>query len=479
MLQGFEFAGVHSSAFFDVLKIRRAMMPTLSHRTIQVDGRPGAYDVGVDEGMAKFDVDVLLTSADTYDLQEHIRLINDWLYTDDLAVLRFDHEPDKYYNARLTDGTELDSLGSAAFVTLSFVAPDPYARGATQTQTLASEGTSIVYNGGNAEAFPILRATANKSITSLALIKNDKYVALGTPEDVELPAVPAEETLLNDGLESTNGWSTTSYTDGGSGTGTMLSNGQGFIVDDYGTGSGWHGPARVKALSSTAKDFRVTANFTVRSSSPDQVGRVELYVLDANGSILGKIAMKDATPSEEKNQGEIRVGNLTSGRYLMKGDRKGAKYAWNDMNNGQLWIERRGNKWRGYFGKRMANGKFNAQQTTNWYTDKNGTWSANAAQVVLHIAAYADKPTPVLAFGHVSVKRYNDTTPAEIPIMAEAGDVLEIDFDRQVVYKNDVEYMEWYDPLSDFFALAPGENTIKHAPADDVTCEIEYEERWR
>lgn len=476
---GFTFNGVHSSAFFDVLKIRKPMMSTLSHRYIQVDGRPGAYDAGVDEAMAQFEVDVLLTANDVFDLQTHIRAINDWLYTKDLAEFRLDQEPDKFYRARLTDGTDLESLGSAAFVTLTFVAPDPYARGDAKTVALNTSGDTTLTNGGNAPAFPILRATVNAPITSLALIKGEDYVALGTPKDVELPVIPAEETLLNDGLESTNGWSTTNYTDGGSGTGVMLSNGSGFIVDDYGTGTKWHGPARVKALSSTAKDFRVTANFTVRSSSPDQVGRVELYVLDANGSILGKIAMKDATPSEEKNQGEIRVGNLASGKYLMSGDRKGAKYAWNDMNNGQLWIERRGNKWRGYFGKRMANGKFNAQQTTPWYTDKNGTWAANAAQVVLHIAAYADKPTPVLAFGHVSVKRYNDTTPLEIPIMAEAGDTIEINFDKRAIYINDEDSMEWLDPLSDFFALDPGDNTLRHAPANDVTCEIDYEERWR
>ena len=86
---GFEFDGVHSSAFFDVLKIRKSMMPALSHRTISVPGRPGAYDVGVDEGMAEFEVDVLLAEKSVYDLHAHIRTINDWLYTEGLGEVTF------------------------------------------------------------------------------------------------------------------------------------------------------------------------------------------------------------------------------------------------------------------------------------------------------------------------------------------------------------------------------------------------------
>ena len=33
----------------------------------------------------------------------------------------------------------------------------------------------------------------------------------------------------------------------------------------------------------------------------------------------------------------------------------------------------------------------------------------------------------VMTFTHVSVKRYNDVTPLEIPIIAEAGDEIEVD----------------------------------------------------
>lgn len=462
-----------------VTDIRTDSAANKAQKLVTISGLPGAVDDGFDEDVKPFDVDVVISATSTFSLQDIRDQINAWLRTKGLASFKTGREPNRVYEARHVGKIEWHPIGNALLTTtISFVAPYPRSIDGEFLGELSKTGTTVVYNNGNAETYPIMKVNVNAPITSLAFIKENEYVALGFPEDVELPTVPAEEYMIRDGLESTNGWSSTNYIDGGTVTGAFRSTGFGFVVDDYGEGSNWHGPAIIKSFSQPAIDFSAQATFNLRCTNRNQVGRIEMYILDTTNSIIGKIAMKDVTPNEEKNMGEIRVGNIQSGKYLMSGDRKGSKYAWNDMD-GLMRIERRNNKWRGYFGQKGSNGKYYAQQTTPWYEDKNGVWSDDAAKIVFHIAANGSHPPPAyIYFGELTVKRYNDVTPLEIPIIADAGDELEIDFAKKKIYKNGEEDMSLYDPVSLFFELEPGENTILHTPANAVDVDISFPERW-
>lgn len=462
-----------------VTDIRTDAAANKAHNTVQIKGLPGAVDVGIDEDMKLFDIDVVVSITSSLSLQDIKDRINAWLRTKGLARFRTGREPGRIYEVRHIGKLEWNPVGNALLkTTISFVAPYPRSTGSERFESLSATGTTVIYNNGNAATSPVMKVNVKAPITSLSFIKNNEYVSLGYPENVEFESVPAEEYALRDGLESTEGWSTTSYIDGGTVTGAFRSSGTGFVVDDYGTGTGWHGPAISKALDIPTEDFRAQTSINLRCTSPDQVGRIEMYVLDANNAIIGKVAMKDITPNEEKNMGEIRVGNIQHGTYLMSGERKGAKYAWNDFN-GVMRIERRNGRWRGYFGQQVSSGKFEAQQTTDWFDNTDTRFDGDAAKIVFHIAQNGTHPTPsYIYFGELTVKRYNDVTTTEIPVIADVGDVIEIDFNDNMIYKNGEEDMTLHDPLSQYFDLEPGENTILHTPANAVDVEVSYVERW-
>jgi predicted phage tail component-like protein len=473
-----EFNQVHSNAFpLLVLDIRTTSSAPKNSKIITVPGLAGGHDDGIEEDPKGFEVDVCIAATESLNLQDIRDLINSWLYTKELADFRTGREPNRIYEARHIGAIEWNPTGNAFLIaTISFLAPNPRSRSYSQTTlAMSATGTTVINNPGNAEAYPIFKATVNAPITSLAFIKENKYIAIGFPDNIELPTIPREEYVLRDGLESTQGWSTTNYIDGGTVTGAFQSSGQGFVVSDYGEGTEWHGPAIVKALDATAQDFRAEINFSLRSSNRDQIGRLEMYVLDTTDSIIAKIAMKDVLKNEEKNMGEIRVGNKVTGTYLMSGERTGAKYAWNDID-GKMWIERKGTQWVGHIGKREPNGTYSARQTVRLETE---LFSDEAAKIVFHAAQYGtNPPVQFTTFGELFVKKFNPVTEFEIPIIADAGDEIVIYNDPFKILKNGELYMQDYDPVSEIFKLSPGENVIMHTPANAVDAEVTFEERF-
>ncbi|WP_169312818.1 distal tail protein Dit [Thermaerobacter marianensis] len=458
-----------------VTDVRRSILPPVTARTLDTPGRPGVYYQGFDYGAREIQVDIILAESTLESLRSRVRNLAAWLRPDDTPrPLVFDDEPELTWYAVLSGDTNLEEIVTVGRGTLTFLCPEPYAIGPERVLTIADGAT--VTAQGTADTYPIIRATVQRDITFLSIGTVDRYVLLGTPSEVEQASVPPYERIMSDELTTTEGWVDGLDADGGLVAGTMTSNGNEFVVADYGIGSGWHGPALQKGLPELVQDFRVTM-WVQAINGKAEVGRVEAYLLDQTGAIIGKIGLADKYAGRDEMWGIARAGNLANGTYIINeyGDRRGV---WNDFY-GVLRIGRVGNTWEAYIAKYdPVKRVYHTRRLRRW-TDTKGRWTAPLARVQLHAGAYGENPPMSVRILSVTVERVNKLQLSDVPIIAGPGDEIEIDCERFAVRLNGEHALELLDPSSQFFVLRPGEPvTFDVSPPGAATVELRYRERW-
>ncbi|OPX86830.1 MAG: Phage tail protein [Pelotomaculum sp. PtaB.Bin104] len=132
----FTFNGISSTNYLIENNVHHSILPPLAHRSLFVPGRVGVYDFGVYVGSREIAVDVTVTGNSQAELRTKVRSIASWLYTENLAPLVFSDEPDKTYYARVSGNTDLEQIAAVSQGTITFVCPDPFAEGASYSQTL-------------------------------------------------------------------------------------------------------------------------------------------------------------------------------------------------------------------------------------------------------------------------------------------------------------------------------------------------------
>lgn len=477
---GFTYNGTHSDVMGVVVTgIRRDLLPPIAARTITVPGRPGAYWQGYDYDIRQFEVEVFVRGASLADLRAKVRGIADWLNAHGgPKPLVFDDEPDKQYYAVLSNETALEQILWYGRGTLTFLCPDPHAYSTTEKTYIidVGEGEKTITNDGTAAAYPVIRAYVQRPTTFLSVATADRQILLGKPDSVETAPVERETRILYDQLTSTTGWVDGTTVDGGVVAGSFYSDGADLRVQSYGTGSQWHGPSLKKSLSEALTDFRLTVWTTLKNRS-GKVGRAEVYLLDQNGAVIGKMALVDRLASVDDVWAEVRAGSLSNGVYFVNthGVQTGV---WNDFY-GVLQVERVGNVWRAFIGMfDTAKQRYHTRWTAQ-YVDVNNQFAAQLAQVQLHAATY-DTFTPCdVIFHAVVVDRINTMQETQISYIATAGDVLEIDCERAVIRKNGMVDLSLLDVASRFPRLEPKTGTtFGVAPEDAAIVEITFRERW-
>ncbi|MFO7326484.1 MAG: phage tail family protein, partial [Pseudomonadota bacterium] len=409
--------GIHSSnkGIYRVTDIRRSILPPITSRLLTVPSRAGAYYQGHEYGVRQIEVDIVLKEDTPAGLRERVRALAAWLKPGgEPKDLVFDDEPNLTWRAVLSGDTDLEEIATIGRGTLTFLCPDPVALGDEHVLSLGAGGEAVVTAGGTAPAWPVIKATVQQAITYLAVATPDKYVLLGRPESVEETKVPKEEVVRDDGLGSTVGWATGTQVDGMV-AGTMVSTGSSFEVQSYGSGSGWHGPALKTSLPDLLQDFRVTVWLQL-TNSKQSVGRAELYLLDANNAIIGKIALKDTHAGVQDMWGEARAGALSGGYYFVPpthGDKAGV---WNNFS-GLFRIGRISNRWHAYFAMIDSKGRHHTRLYQEWY-DAKGQYAAPLAQVQLHAGAYGTYQPMTVRFDRVLVERINTIVAGQVPYIA-------------------------------------------------------------
>ena len=460
---------------------------------MQVRGKKGQffYDQQLGQRILKANI---IIKAEANKVMEYSRDLAAWLYNPQPVPLIVADEPDKYYLVVPDGETSISEIVSEGMGTISYLCTEPFAFSvdeSTHTFKPAANTPTYLNVGGTAEAYPEIEITLTKDAESLAVVADNGYVLIGEPADVDKAPVNRTPKRLNDGMTTLTGWQAASYVDRGTIAGTFSPSGTTGVEQtskNYGTGTEWHGAALKKSLSATAQNFEAGIWFSHNSTARNQTGRVELYLLDANGVHMGKVSLEDFSVLHEYPTFKARAGQAVDGHAIVPGYRgstdtnKKTKAEVSTFSNffGRMYLRRNGNKWTAQIGIwDVAKKKFKSTYTKTWIDTKN-TINKPLAAVQIHVGKWGASSIPATDRLHISqvyVTEIVELSTAQTPIIAEAGDVLTIDCGKSILYKNGEEFYRGLQPGSTFFSLQPGVNGIA-VTEEGTDVKVSYREGW-
>jgi predicted phage tail component-like protein len=474
--------GVDIPSFVKVNKVKFSVLPPIENNLLKVRGKAGLYNLGQDVGKRTISAEITIIADQINGVMSASRELAEWLYHKEPVKLEIADEPDKYYLVLPDGNTEIDEIVNIGKGELTFVCTEPFAFGTTHEITFTPTSEDEVYYidvQGTAEAYPQIELTVTEDVASMAVVTDDGVVMFGEEAQVTETKVDKFPVRLWDEMTDPATWTTALNVDGGVIAGSFSSNGYQFqqANNDFGTGSAWHGASAIKSLPSPITDFEIEMWLGFRASSRKQVGRIELYLLDVNNNQFGKIALKDTNPSHSYQMFEARAGTLAGGHYFVQtyGSYKGV---WTDFSNGHMIIGRTGNKWYAHIGIwDSVKKRFHTRYTGEW-TDTKNIATNQLAKIQIHIGKYGNyEPYATMYISDIKVRERLTLGAGEVPIIAKAGDVLLIDNESAIVYKNGIPFYEGLNPVSKFFSFKKGINGIAITPAK-ANVKVTYTERW-
>ncbi|HDR8243604.1 phage tail protein [Bacillus thuringiensis] len=471
---------------------KRPSWAPVKRNLVRVPHHAGALFLNTETEERRIDVPLVIKAKkDMADLQKVKEDLADWLYTEQPAELVFDDELDRTYLALIDGSVDLDEIINRGKGVITFVCPMPYKLGKQNTHTFSQKGdtevTTSFINQGNIEAPPIIEIEAQKPSTFLDVWfgespYNRDYFRIGYPLKTEQLPVERNQRLIWDEMATTVGWSKVSSMEDGDPVGEMKSDKYQFFCSDFGTSTskGWHGAAVKKNIpGGSVQDFIMQAYVTCKSKKINEMGRVEIAILDENSKVLSKIAMNDLFWQAEQNFGTMVIG------YDNKPGKTGLIYESGDYPNtwnqyfGRLWIARTGNVWEAYISKFLpGTEKDDSERFARW-TDGNNHHMEKAAQIQISIMQWQDVP-PVEAMSVSDLKfwKVNLNTKNDPPYIFDARDKIIIDTEKSLVTINGKNAINLKDIFSNFPTVIRGENLIEIMPPD-VKATISYRERYR
>ncbi|MED2397688.1 phage tail family protein [Bacillus thuringiensis] len=471
---------------------KRPSWAPVKRNLVRVPHHAGALFLNTETEERRIDVPLVIKAKkDMADLQKVKEDLADWLYTEQPAELVFDDELDRTYLALIDGSVDLDEIINRGKGVITFVCPMPYKLGKQNTHTFSQKGATEVktsfINQGNIEAPPIIEIEAQKPSTFLDVWfgegpYNRDYFRIGYPLKTEQLPVERNQRLIWDEMATTVGWSKVSSMEDGNPVGEMKTDSYQFYCSDYGTstGNGWHGAAVKKSIpGGPVQDFIMQAHVTCKSKTINEMGRVEIAILDENSKVLSKIAMNDLFWQAEQNFGTMVIG------YDNKPGKTGLIYESGDYPNtwnqyfGRLWIARTGNVWEAYISKFLPGTERDDSERFARWTDENNYHMEKAAQIQISIMQWQDVP-PVEAMSVSDLKfwKVNLNTKNDPPYIFDAGDKIIIDTEKSLVTINGKNAINIKDIFSNFPTVIRGENLIEIMPPD-VKATVSYRERYR
>ncbi|QRH06196.1 phage tail family protein [Bacillus paranthracis] len=463
----------------------------LRRNFLSVPSYPGARLLNTQTEMRVFSVPVGIIAPSGVDMKILSEDIASWLITDQPKELIFDTEPDRTYLAVVDEEFDADEFVEIGQGNLKFICPMPYKLGKTNThkftQEWSTETTSYFTNKGSVEAPALIEMTVKKPSTFLDVWfgeypYNRDYFRIGYPLKTEQLPVERNQRLIWDEMTTTVGWSKVSSMEDGNPVGEMESDGYQFYCSNYGTGTGkgWNGAAVKKNIpNGPVQDFIMQAYVTCKSKRINEMGRVEIAILDENSKVLSKIAMTDVFWQAEQNFGTMVIGyDNKPGRRSLIHESGDYPNTWNQYQ-GRLWIARTGNVWEAYISKFLpGTEKDDSERFVRW-TDENNYHMEKAAQIQISIMQWQDVP-PVEAMTVSDLKfwKVNLNTQNNPPYIFDTGDKIIIDTEKSLVTINGKNAINLKDIFSNFPNIIRGENRIDIMPPD-VKATVSYRERYR
>ncbi|MDF9496294.1 phage tail family protein [Bacillus cereus] len=487
----FSFNGKRNPNVIPLQGKKRPAWAPLDRMFLEVPHYPGGRLLRTQTKMRKILVPIALLYDSAEEAEKLKEEIADWLVTDQPCELIFDDEKERTFLAVVDETLDLDQLVDLGEGTLTFICPMPYKLGKEQTIDFKKDANGLVanvQNKGTVHSNPIIEIDITKPNTFLDVwfggvsLSDRDYFRIGMPlKTVETP-VERNQRLIWDEMATTVGWSKVSSMEDGNPIGEMKSDKYQFYCSDFGTaGKGWHGAAVKKSIpGGPVQDFIMQAYVTCKSKKINEMGRVEIAILDENSKVLSKIAMNDLFWQAEQNFGTMVIG------YDNKPGKTGLIYESGDYPNtwnqyfGRLWIARTGNVWEAYISKFLpGTEKDDSERFARW-TDEKNYHMEKAAQIQISIMQFQDVP-PVEAMSVSDLKlwKVNLNTKNTPPYIVDVGDKVVIDTENSHVTIEGKNAINIKDIFSNFPVINRGTNKLEIMPSDIGTARVKYRERFR
>ncbi|WP_144508210.1 distal tail protein Dit [Bacillus mycoides] len=468
----------------------------LRRNLLQVPNYPGARLLNTQTEIRVLSVPVGIIVPDDSDLETLKEEIADWLITDREVELKFDSEPNRTYLAVVDDGFDPDEFVTLGKGVIKFICPMPYKLGDTTTsefvQNWSTETTAYLTNKGSVEAPPIIEIDVKKSSTFLDVWFGDypnkrDYFRLGYPRTVDEAPVQERERVLWDEMSSIVGWTpVTGQVEEMKGTGEIkVKNGTAFYCPYYGAEgtTGFHGGIVKKSIpGGPLQNFELEARVHLQSEHIDQMGRVEILLLDDTSNVVARINMNDLYDQAEITKAYMRIGNSATPNSIRKlVDTSGAHPSTLNNFHGRLRIARRGKDWSVYVAKFQNGTEIDGASLVERWTDDTGNPMTNrkVAQVMIAICRF-DRNTPVytMQVDDLKIWKVNNVDSNAKPYIFDAGDKIVIDTERSLVTINGKDAVNLKDLFSNFPTVIRGYNRMDIMPPD-VKATISFRERYR
>ncbi|PEU80074.1 phage tail protein [Bacillus cereus] len=468
----------------------------LKRNFLKASGYPGARLLNTDTDPRPLPVPVGIIVPDGTDLETLKEEIAEWLITEQAAELTFDAKPDRTYIAVIDEEFNPDDFVTLGKGTLKFICPMPYKLGKVQThpfvQSWSTEITSNFTNKGSVEAPPIIEMIVKKPSTFLdvwfgAYPLERNYFRIGYPLTVEESTVQERERVLWDEMSSVVGWTpVTGQVEEMKGTGELkVKDGTAIYCPYYGEEGtkGFHGGISKKSIpGGPIQDFEMEARVHLQSKNIDQMGRVEVLLLDEASNVVARINMNDLYADAEITKAYMRVGNNGTPNSIRKlVDTTGAHPNTFNNFNGRLRIARRGKEWSVYVAKFREGTEIDDASLVERWIDETGNpmTERKIAQVMIAICRW-DRNTPVytMQIDDLKIWKINKVPSNTKPFIFDTGDKVIIDTERSLVTINGKDVINIKDIFSEFPKIIRGDNRIDIMPPD-VTATISYRERYR
>ncbi|TPE68016.1 distal tail protein Dit [Halalkalibacterium halodurans] len=481
--KSFTFNGIKKPWIYALAGRSKPPFAALRRNIVSVPGMPGAY-------LRSTDVDPLVINQpvgfviqdDTHALQLKDELVM-WLITDEPAPLQFDDETGRTYYAVVQN--TLDDFEKFARLrqgTIQFLCLDPYAYGQTYISSFTSD-TAIIPNDGTAEAEPIFEMQVQKPATFAMVTSEDekRYQLIGIPAEVDQVIVDSKQLVMEELGNTLDQWDTApvDIDSFGEVSGTMGSDGSGVIATSYGTGSKYHGPARIRDLGSDIKDFEISANIDTRTERWADTYRIEIYFFDNALNMLGKMGILDNSQDAHRRDGLGRVGRYAG--YGVRYAIYSGNYRHDDFGRSALMhlrVRRIDNIYEFYIGH-IVNG-IHRNTLVGTYIDVNNQYSGNLRYVQMYISKHGSSQNPYLArINNVRVYELLKVEEDQTPYIVWPGDTIIFDHTQDMVYINGEDRMDLKDFGASFFNLKKGDNTLVVLPEDTFETTVRWRERYR
>ncbi|MED1093993.1 distal tail protein Dit [Bacillus paramycoides] len=466
---------------------KRPAWAPLKRNFLSVPGYPGTRLLNTQTEMRVLSIPVGIIVPDGSDLETLKEEIAAWLITEEAVELIFDVTPDRTYMAVIDEGFDPDEFVTLGKGTLKFICPMPYKLGPTRTVDFKLETRGLIaniQNKGSVESNPIFEIDVAKPSTFLDVWNGTNYFRIGYPLKAEQIPIERNQRVLWDEMSTTVGWTDVPKSEDMAGGGKFRVDGGSRLVPEYLEDpniKGWHGCIAKKNIpQGPLQDFIMQAYVGLKSLHWDQMGRVEIGLLDANSQYVARISMNDVHWQAEQNTGFAKLGNNTKpGSRVIINESGDSPNTWNQYR-GRLWLARTGNRWEAYISRfRDGTEIDDSERFVVFVDDKNENMNP-VAQVQISICQFSNNMfCQNMSIDDLKIWKVNMNTQSNPPYIFDVGDKVVIDTERSLVTIDGRNAINLKDIFSDYPIVNKGSNTLEVMPSNVGKAKVIYRERFR